>query len=110
MPPGKDIDDFFTLLRSRLLLLRYKLSKEARERFFTEFLPLLHDTKTRVLRENDDNSWYLVYIGTKPGSRGKGFAKALIQHTTSQVNMVLSPFPRVPIAPLCFLQNRSNRP
>jgi len=33
-----------------------------------------------VLKERDDQSLYLVYIGSKPSARGKGYAKALIQH------------------------------
>ena len=74
------------MLRSRLLFLRFKLSKEGRARFFTEFLPLLHKTKTRVLKEHDQVSWYLVYIGTKQASRHKGYAKALMQHTLDQVS------------------------
>ena len=86
MPPGENIDDFCTLLRSGLYTLSWKLSKEGKKRFFKEFLPLLHDTKHEVLGKDDDNSWYLVYIGTKTNSRGKGYAKALIEHTTKQVS------------------------
>jgi len=68
---------------------RYKLSSEARKRFFTEFLPLLHDTKHEVLgKKEDPNSWYLVYIGTKTTARGKGYAKTLIEHTTKQVSTI----------------------
>ena len=86
MPPGENLDDFCTMLWSGMLSLNWKLSKEGKKRFFTEFLPLLHDTKLEVLGKDDDNSWYLVYIGTKPGSRGKGYAKALIEYTTQQVS------------------------
>ena len=66
--------------------LNLKLSKEGKKRFFDEFLPLLHDTKRDALGKDDANSWYLVYIGTKPGSRGKGYAKSLIEYTTKQVS------------------------
>lgn len=86
MPPNQNMDDFCTMLWSGMFGLNWKLSKEGKKRFFDEFLPLLHDTKHRVLgKENDANSWYLVYIGTKPGSRGKGYAKSLIEYTTKQV-------------------------
>ena len=63
----------------------WKLSKEGRKRFFDEFLPLLHNTKHEVLGKEEAKSWYLVYIGTRPGSRGKGYAKALIENITQKV-------------------------
>ena len=89
MPPNKNMDDFCTMLWSGMFGLNWKLSKEGKRRFFDEFLPLLHDTKHHVLGKDDPNSWYLVYIGTKPGSRGKGYAKSLIEYTTKQVNFHL---------------------
>ncbi|KAF6229269.1 hypothetical protein HO133_007385 [Letharia lupina] len=87
MPPNKNMDDFCTMLWSGMFGLNWKLSKEGKKRFFDEFLPLLHDTKHHVLGNEDENSWYLVYIGTKPGSRGKGYAKCLIEHTTKQADV-----------------------
>lgn len=80
------MDDFCTMLWSGMFALNWKLSKEGKKRFFSEFLPLLHDTKHEVLGKDDDNSWYLVYIGTKTSSRRKGYARALIEHTTKQVS------------------------
>ena len=87
MPPGENMDDFCTMLWSGMYGLGFKLSKEGKKRFFAEFLPLLHNTKHEVLGKDDNNSWYLVYIGTKPTSRGKGYAKALIEHITKQVRL-----------------------
>ncbi len=87
MPPGQNMDDWCTILRSGLWRLQYKLSAEGKRRFFHEFLPLLHHTKRDVLgARRDHQSWYLVYVGTKPSARGKGYAKKLIQHVTSQVS------------------------
>ncbi|KAL8765639.1 MAG: hypothetical protein Q9209_007371, partial [Squamulea sp. 1 TL-2023] len=60
----------------------FKLSSEGKSRFQKEFLPLLHRTKAEVLGSLDNDSWYLVYIGTKPASRGKGYARKLIEHVT----------------------------
>lgn len=80
MPPGKNMDDWWTILRSGMWRLFYKLSREGKARFYSEFLPLLHDTKERVLGDRDDQSYYLVYLGTKPSARGKGYAKKLIDH------------------------------
>lgn len=67
-------------------MLRWKFSKEGRIRFYDEFLPLLHDIKREVLGEDDPHAWYLVYLGTKPRSRGKGYAKAAIEYTTKQAD------------------------
>ncbi|KAI9859519.1 MAG: hypothetical protein M1813_006661 [Trichoglossum hirsutum] len=86
MPPGKDMDNWLTILRSGLWRLYYKLSVEGRKRFFSEFMPLLHDTKHDILGERDDHSYYLVYLGSRPSSRGKGYAKKLVQHMTKQAD------------------------
>ncbi|EXJ84199.1 hypothetical protein A1O3_04866 [Capronia epimyces CBS 606.96] len=86
LPPGKNIDDWFTMLRSGLWRLNYKLSKEGKIRFFEEFLPLLHHTKQETLGEMDNNSWYLNYVGTKPESRGKGYARKLIEYVTKRAD------------------------
>ena len=86
MPPGQEFDDFCAQLWSGLLMLRWKFSKEGRIRFYDEFLPLLHNIKHEVLGEDDPHAWYLVYIGTKTNSRGKGYAKALIEYTTKQAD------------------------
>ena len=109
MPPGQNMDDMLTIFKSGMWRLFYKFSNEARKRFFNEFLPRLHDTKyffltsniymwltyffnrTEVLGERDANSWYLVYLGTRPDARGKGYARKLVEYVTSQV-----PSPRFP--------------
>ncbi|KAL8936034.1 MAG: hypothetical protein Q9211_004385 [Gyalolechia sp. 1 TL-2023] len=86
MPPGKSLDDRMTMFRSGMWTLNLKLSKEGKRRFQKEFLPLLHDTKREVLRHLDNDSWYLVYIGTKPEARGKGYARMLIEYVTKQAD------------------------
>ncbi|MCJ1283259.1 hypothetical protein MMC26_002587 [Xylographa opegraphella] len=80
MPPGQNMDDMCTILRSGMWRLHYRLSAEGKTRFFKEFLPLLHDTKAKVLGARDDDAWYLVYIGTKTRARGKGYARKLIEY------------------------------
>jgi GNAT superfamily N-acetyltransferase len=90
MPPGKNMDDLWTILRSGMWRLWYKLSSEGKTRFYNEFLPLLHHTKHDVMGSRDDDSYYLVYIGSKPSARGKGYAKKLIEHMTARV---CRPFP-----------------
>jgi hypothetical protein len=96
------MDGWWTILRSGLWRLYYRLSREGRARFYSEFLPLLHDTKQEVLGARDDNSLYLVYIGTKPEARRKGYAQLLITHGTRMVGFLYSPLG----APLCLLSKR----
>jgi len=86
MPPGKNMDDLCTIFRSGMWRLRYKLCAEGRKRFFDEFLPLLHDTKHKIMGDRDDESYYLVYIGTKASARGKGYARKLIENVTKQAD------------------------
>ena len=50
------MDDYLTIFRSGMWRLNYQLSWEGQKRFFSEFLPLLHDTKAQVLGERDNNS------------------------------------------------------
>ena len=86
MPPNCNMDDYFTMMRSGMWRLNYRLSAEGKRRFFTEFLPLLHDTKHSTLGARDDASWYLVYIGSCTRGRGKGYASKLIRHVTAQAD------------------------
>lgn len=85
-PPGKNVDGLFTLLRSGLWRLHYQLSKEGRERFFKEFIPLLSTSLDEILGDRSAECWYLNYIGTKSGSRGRGYAKKLMLHVTDMVS------------------------
>lgn len=76
------MDDLLTIFRSGLWRLNYQLSGEGKKRFFGEFFPLLHDTKAQVMRERDEDSYYLVYIGTRPSGRGKGYARKVVEYVT----------------------------
>lgn len=77
MPPGKNMDDLWTILRSGLWRLWFKLTFTGRNRLFSEFFPLLHSTKADIDPQN--TAWYLVYIGTVPEARGKGYARRLVE-------------------------------
>ncbi|KAK3323507.1 hypothetical protein B0T19DRAFT_401829 [Cercophora scortea] len=79
LAPGQDLDGWWTLLRSGLWRLYFQLSPEGKRRYFDEVLPLLHDTKADVLGDRDADAWYLVYLGTKPYSQGRGYAKRLLE-------------------------------
>ncbi|KAL9585854.1 MAG: hypothetical protein Q9203_004082 [Teloschistes exilis] len=86
MPPGKTMDGWCTAIRSGLAWLRATLPRESRIRFNNEFLPLLHHTKQETLGQNDNDSWYLVYIGTREEGRYKGYCKKLIEWGTKQAD------------------------
>ena len=48
------------------------MSAEGRRRYWEELMPLLHDVKREVLGpRRDRDSYYLVYLGTKPSGRGR---------------------------------------
>ncbi|KAK0629728.1 acetyltransferase, partial [Bombardia bombarda] len=80
LPPGQDVDGWWTMLRSGLWRLNFQLSAEGRKRYYEEVLPLLHETKMSVLGDRDNDAWYLVYLGTKPNSQGRGYAKRLLEN------------------------------
>jgi len=86
MPPGKNMDDLYTIMRSGMWRLNYKLTSEGRHRLFNEFMPLLGDSKTQVLGARDKDTWYLVYIGTRVAARGKGYARKLIDNVTAMAD------------------------
>ncbi|ERS97736.1 hypothetical protein HMPREF1624_05907 [Sporothrix schenckii ATCC 58251] len=82
MPPGKSLDGFWTILRSGLWRLHFQLSTECRRRYYAELLPLLEHSKVEVMAQRGvvDNSYYLLYLGTKPGARCRGYARKLLEH------------------------------
>ena len=82
MPPGKEIDGWWTALRSGLWRLPFQLSAECRRRYYAELVPLLNRTKLEVMAERGptDDSYYLLYLGTKPSARCRGYAQKLLQH------------------------------
>ncbi|KAM0280452.1 hypothetical protein ACHAQH_004031 [Verticillium albo-atrum] len=79
VPPGKDTDTWLNLFRSGLWRSYFQLSHEARKRYYNDFIPLLHHTKEEVMGARDAECYYLVYIGTKPNARRKGYASKLME-------------------------------
>jgi GNAT superfamily N-acetyltransferase len=84
------MDDWWTILRSGMWRLYYKLSAEGRQRFYSEFLPLMHDTMYDVLGPRAEDCYYLVYLGSKPSARGKGYARKLIEDVMAMVRPPMS--------------------
>lgn len=78
IPPKTTLSTPLTLLRSGLWSLRFRLPGESRRRYFDEIGPLLRRTKREVLGEREGEAWYLVYLGTRPESRGRGWAGRLV--------------------------------
>jgi GNAT superfamily N-acetyltransferase len=85
MPPGKNMDDWWTVLRSGMWRLWFQLSAEGRKRYYDEVLPVLHRTKEEVMGDRDDQCYYLVYIGTKPNSQRRGYAAKLLEDMMDKV-------------------------
>ncbi|ORY65312.1 uncharacterized protein BCR38DRAFT_195089 [Pseudomassariella vexata] len=87
-PPGKNTDDWWTTVRSGMWRLYYQLSAGGKKRYYDELLPLLHDTKLEVMGDRDADCYYLVYLGTKPSGRGRGYARKLIEQMAIKVSPV----------------------
>ena len=99
LPPATDADGWWTVLRSGLWRMYYMLSVEGRKRYYDELLPLLHRTKVEVMGPRDADCYYLVYLGTKPKARGRGYARKLIEDMTRVVSPL---FFSLPFAALLF--------
>ncbi|KAH8155400.1 uncharacterized protein LAJ45_00410 [Morchella importuna] len=87
MPPGKNMDDWFTIFRSGMWRLYWKLTKEGKKRYFEEFLEVLHQTKVNAMGDQDKDAWYLVYLGVTPDARGRGYARKLIEFVTRKCDL-----------------------
>jgi Acetyltransferase (GNAT) family. len=72
--------------------LHFQLSPEGKKRLFEEILPLLHNTKAEVLGDRNDEAWYLVYLGTKPSSQGRGYASKLLRDVIARVSLLRQSF------------------
>ncbi|KAL2131533.1 hypothetical protein VTI74DRAFT_4910 [Chaetomium olivicolor] len=86
VPPGKHLDGWWTQLRSGAWRLYFQLSLEGKRRYFREILPLLHDTKAEVLGDREQDAWYLVFLGTKPNSQGRGYAARLLKDVMAKAD------------------------
>lgn len=82
------MEDWFTVLRSGMWRLWFQLSAEGRRRYFDE-MTTLNRVKEEVMGDRDNHCYYLVYIGTKPNARGKGYAGKLIRGMIAQVSSPL---------------------
>ncbi|KAI1337391.1 hypothetical protein F5Y15DRAFT_417858 [Xylariaceae sp. FL0016] len=86
MPPGKEADDWLTIIRSGMWRLYYKLSAQGRKRYYDELLPVLHHTKQEVMGDRDNDCYYLVYLGTKPNGQRKGYGRKLLEQMAKKAD------------------------
>ncbi|RYP10307.1 hypothetical protein DL765_008161 [Monosporascus sp. GIB2] len=85
--PGQNTDEWMTTLRSGMWRLPWQLSAEGRRRYYGELMPLLHDTKREVLGPaREEDCYYLVYLGTRPSGRGRGYARKLIEQMAARAD------------------------
>ncbi|KAL5601069.1 hypothetical protein BROUX41_005898 [Berkeleyomyces rouxiae] len=84
--PGTTHDERWSILRSGLWRLQYKLSSEGRRRYYTEVVPKLDRLKQKIMGKRDGDCYYLVYLATKPSCQGKGYGSKLIQHMIQQAD------------------------
>lgn len=84
MPPNTQMDDTLTFLRSSFW--RFTLITAKRHQSFKTPFPLLHQTKAGVLGARDNDSYYLVYIGTKEASRGQGLATKMVANVARRAD------------------------
>lgn len=84
------MDDWWTSIRSGMWKLNYQLSAEGRRRYYDEMLPILDQTKVEVMGQRDKDSYYLVYIGTKPNAQGRGYAGKLIRDMVAKASCCLT--------------------
>ncbi|KAF3935598.1 hypothetical protein ABW19_dt0204136 [Dactylella cylindrospora] len=91
MPPGRDYDDYWSIFRSGMWRLYYKLTKEGRRRYFHETFALAAHTKVDILGDRDPSSWYLTFLGTLPAARGLGYARKLVEYVTKIADATNAP-------------------
>ncbi|KKA29863.1 hypothetical protein TD95_000410 [Thielaviopsis punctulata] len=77
--PGDNPDTRWNTFRSGLWKLKFKLSREGKNRYYKEVIPALHDTKAKIMGERDNDCYYLIYLGTKESGRCKGYAATLLR-------------------------------
>lgn len=85
MPPGKEMDDLLTIMRSGMWRLYYQLSADGRKRYYNELLPVLHKAKVETMGDRDSECYYLVYLGTKPSGQRRGYGRKLIEQMAAKV-------------------------
>lgn len=80
------MDDGWTTFRSGFWPLSFQMPTECCKRYFDELVPAMSATRRRILGARNKDCYYLGYIGTKPGARGRGYASRLIRDITDRAD------------------------
>lgn len=78
MPPGRHVDNIWTLLPAGLLKVLWKLGLKGCRRMLGEYEPLTGAAKTKGLN-GESRYYYCFFLATKESCRGKGLSSALIR-------------------------------
>ncbi|KAL1901163.1 hypothetical protein Cpir12675_000652 [Ceratocystis pirilliformis] len=84
--PGEHEDGWWTVMRSGLWKLKFQLSREGKRRYYKEIVPSLDRLKKSIMGERDNDCYYLIYLGTKPSGRRKGYASRLLRDMIQQAD------------------------
>ncbi|KAJ5676167.1 hypothetical protein N7462_009064 [Penicillium macrosclerotiorum] len=79
IPPGRYIDNVWTLLYSGFLCVLWKLGFLGLKRLWTDFSGMTDNAKRKGLH-GERRYYYIFSIGTEYEHRGKGLAKAIMQY------------------------------
>lgn len=85
LPPDSDWN-WKTYWRSGLWLLWLRLGREGRTRFFGSWDTLM-EGMTSIMGTRASTTWILADLGTKKSSRGRGYAKKVMEYGLSLVGI-----------------------
>ncbi|OQE00831.1 hypothetical protein PENVUL_c045G01183 [Penicillium vulpinum] len=89
IPPGRYVDNFWTLVWSGFLSVLWKIGLPGLKRLWFEFSGMTDNAKRIGLR-GQNKYYYIFSIGTEQEHRGKGLAKAIMrdhQQTAQAANL-----------------------
>jgi GNAT superfamily N-acetyltransferase len=79
LPPGKSVDNFWTLIPAGLFSVLWKLGVKGWWRMVGAFEPATGAVRRRVLGPHKVNFYYLFFVATREDARGKVLSSALIR-------------------------------
>ncbi|KAJ5591474.1 uncharacterized protein N7459_001843 [Penicillium hispanicum] len=79
IPPGRYIDNIWTLLYAGFLCVLWKIGLSGFKRLWTEFSGMTDSAKKKGLH-GQKRYYYIFSIGTEHEHRGKGLAKAIMRY------------------------------
>lgn len=83
-PESTSMDDYITLIRSGFAKLAWNTGAEGRRRVFGVLFKVLHDNYDAIMscdKEDGENVYTLVYLGSSPDARGKGNVRKMFEYT-----------------------------